>query len=314
MGLWDYFLGRSASDVALTEPGAQAEARCSFCRRAREDVAKIVIGPEASICDACVLLSAVVIEEVSFTATPEERLATASSVVFRELDLAGARAPRAITRPLARAAIELCRGGGERLRRLAGLATTAADDEVALEALRAITASERTAADALGEAISLSSLGEHQDALERMEAVSSDALDPATRAALPIHRLMIRLEASVATADEIAGADAMVARALAALAAIEPHVSPTLIRAGAYARARAAAHRGEHSRAEALVREHLASEQPGPELYVLLADLLARRGAIDEASAAREQALALAHPEGRLAAELAARAPRAPFR
>lgn len=47
-------LRRRARARAAETAARKEEARCSFCRRSRDEVVRLLHGPEAYICDACV--------------------------------------------------------------------------------------------------------------------------------------------------------------------------------------------------------------------------------------------------------------------
>ena len=140
------------------------DASCSFCRKSRRDVKRLVAGPGVSICDECVGLCAQVITEEAQSKEPEQwSLATLSMLPLR--------CPRAISAPMFAACV--CTDGKVR-DRVVTEAFRLGNEPAIVALLEAVPESDRTNTDWINLGAALEGVGRAHDA----ESAARHATDP----------------------------------------------------------------------------------------------------------------------------------------
>ena len=302
--------GRSEGKKATPSPADNPDLHCSFCGLHRREVRKLVAGPQATICDSCIALCVHILDDESpGGGYPAE-------LMLGHLADRPAHTPHAVVVPRLRAAIELAGGSPELLRRLVVVAIRFEAFATALDALAAIRADQRTSRDALDTAVLLSGEGRHGEALAKLAALDERALAGKDVLLYRLHRALADLEG---------GERGRVQLAVHRKTAVDLGPEVAALPAGGFDDALRAERLavlalsmlglGEHDLAESVARERIAL-QPGDALArELMARVLEARGDRAGATAARNEALERAHPDGALARRLrAAIAHGGPFR
>ncbi|UJR84998.1 ClpX C4-type zinc finger protein [Sandaracinus amylolyticus] len=277
---------------------------CSFCGLDRRQVAKLIAGPKAFICDACVRLSKEIIDREG---SIEDRVGGVRWVVLSELASLPPRTPRAMVRKLVLAAIALCEDDPAALRQLASAAWSANDPEGGVLALRRIPEADRTADDVIAEAVHHDTMGAYAVGIALLDALDPATLSPSAREIVPLHRAVMQLAGGLVKPEDARGLERFgidfVQHVLPSLA-LDDGYRRALEREALLVQARAVVLAGELTRAEAMLREHLLAHEKDAEVWALLFDIHHARGEHELARTARARALEHAHPEGPIAARL----------
>jgi hypothetical protein len=285
-----------------------AEIACSFCGTPRKDANKLVAGPnDVAICDACVAACS----DVLVHGDNGDSLKCAMNLVIRELAGLSLPVDFVASRKLVSAALLLAGGSGLACRQIAATAAHLGDHASAALAFGAITPQEATTTDRINEAISYETAGAPRAGLALLDTVDPARCSVDQRILLPLHRLSIRLAAGLADRAEAETADPLgdeIDRTLPDLKLAEAY-QRDLRREILLVRARAARLLGDRDRAIKLLRGHLQGATSDTTAWAVLYEVHADGNHYDDALAAKTKALALAHPDGPLAAQLRSRTP-----
>lgn len=303
MSFFRRMLGRTQVAEPVEGTGTAAELACSFCGATQRQVRKLIAGPSAYICDGCIRIS----YDLAVKDGPaEDRAVSLRDVVLAEMSWLRRDTPRAVTRRMVLAAIELTGSDAAALRRVAQAAWLSGDPEGGLLALERIPLDERNADDVITMSVHLENAGAYERAIEVLDSLDLAQLDPTQRAVVPLHRAVTRLAGGLAAPEEARAlegiADGFVG-ALPALA-IDDAYAAALLREALLVRARAAVLAAELTRAEALLRARVLDAEDDAECWSLLYEIHRTRGEHAQAHEARERALAHARPEGTIADRL----------
>jgi hypothetical protein len=291
--------GGAADKQPATAPHDDHDAYCSFCRKHRREVAKLIAAPGALICDDCIALCVRTLDEE----TPSAHYY--AELVLQNLTACSRDTPHAFVTPRFRAVVELAAGEAAILRRLAGRALGFEDRATALSALAAIPEDRRTIDDRLDTAALLSDSERHAEAFAALDAIDTSALvgveliryklcrafaeierGDCTRVRLAVHRkTALDVEPDVAALPRGGFEDALRAERLVVL---------TLALLGL----------GELEAAELAARERITWQPENAAAAEILGRVLEARGDREGAAVERRNALARAHPDGALAKKL----------
>jgi hypothetical protein len=266
--------------ASLWNKDAYDSATCAFCGRSRRVVKKLIEGPAAFICDACVVASVGVIASGSAGALEETGVAALAYVVAA-IDV---KAPYGEVEPLLEAMLALTKTSTSGLR-VYQEAERRGHFVLALRALTRIPAGQRSATiwvNIAAVALDCDDLVAAREALESLRALPGGDTMYAQ-----CHRAVLAARTGGALGhDEV---DELVARA-------RQHPRPELLREALEVLARRRARDGDGAGALAAVDEALASRRNAP-LGILRGDLLADTDRA-AAEAAWRDALEVAHPDG----------------
>ena len=276
-----------------------AGAACSFCTRPRREVAKLVAGPQVFICDGCIALCVNILDEEQPNGVYHAKLLLGYLVERPR------RTPHSVVMPRLRAAIELAAGAPEVLREVAMVAARFDAPAVALGALNAIPAAERSIRDRLNVAALLSSSERHAEALAALDALEADELRGVDVILYRLHRAHVQLECGGLTHPQLAVHRRTALELAGAVAALPQGDFESEVRGervGVLALALLGL--GELEEAELAARERTVLQPDNAAAIELLARVLDARGEPMAAAKARADALDHAHPEGVLARKL----------
>jgi hypothetical protein len=261
---------------------AHKGAGCSFCGRSRQEVHKLIEGPNAYICDACVKLCLGIIVEDS--ASPVE---IGAATLLEILHQTPADAPFRVVDPIADAILRLSPGEAHAIE-VHKEASRRGHFELSARALSSIPAEKRTA-DAWHDLAAVEIDLERFDAAkEALDALNVSGAAPGTADIFAeCHRALLAVRTN-APIDEATLRD-LVARA-------KQHANKALAREALQALSRHRAAHDDVKGALEAVDEALAGRETAP-LHVLRGDLLSETQR-DAAVAAWQRALELCHPDG----------------
>ena len=301
--------GRTEAKPATASPADNPNLSCSFCGLHRREVRKLVAGPQVTICDSCIALCVHILdEEAPGGLYPAE-------LMLGHLAERPARTPHAVVVPRLRAIMQLAAGSPELLRRRVTVAMRFEAFATALEALSMIPPDQRTSRDALDAAVLLSGEGRHGEALAKLEALDERALTGKDGLLYRLHRALAELEGTECGRVQLAVHRKTAVDLGPELAALPGGGFDDALRAERLAvLALSMLGLGEPDLAETVARERIAL-QPGDAMArEIRARVLDARGDRAGATAARNDAIERAHPDGALARRLHAAIAHGPFR
>lgn len=287
--------------------------QCSFCSKPKQEVHRLVVGPDVSICNECLALANdIVVEERSGRPLPPSPAGVATTPL-EALGVLIASLPLPTTsdvlNQLTAVGLALANGQSAALRQLSHQLGAAMAYERAIEVRARIPSFDRQPTDELSDAAYHTRLGAMREALLAFDRASTTTLSKTNEVILILGRAQARLGGRPSMPSEAVSICAEADRALEALRTLE--VDP-LLRRGLenqhlHIRVLAAIAHGRLPEAAAQLTVHLR-ERPGDvEGFALLAELCERRGDLPGASAARERALTFAPRGGAYAARILGR-------
>lgn len=297
-----------------TTTGADADADlwCSFCHKHRREVRKLISGQQVLICDECIALCVRILDDEAHATLG---LGWHVELLLASMTALGARAPYARVRPLLGAAFELARADPALLRRVMQAAIAIQDLDSAVMALRAIPEPARTAVDVLDLAALLTDGGNHDEALAVLAPLAAAELDEIAAIVYQLHDARARLERGGLDDAALTELQARAAELEPRLAALpEGPLEDGLRAARLGVVSLAALASGALDAGERAARARLALRPLDLFTHLNLARVLAARGDLAGARAARDEGRALAHPDGPYVALLEESSSDGPFR
>lgn len=285
---------------------------CSFCKRNRSEVKKLVAGPNVYVCDECVALCNQILDDEQ---QQQDQRSYFADAMLAQVALLGRRAEHARARPLLRAVIELERNHPPGLRRVIAAAAAIDDLETAVLATRTIPVPDRTTSDVLNLAALLTDQGSHGEALVALATLEPTHLRGVDAILHALHEAFALIERGGLPPRELAALRGKVTELGAACEALPAGAFEDDVRAERLAVMTVAAlAAGSIDGAENAARARLTLRPESASAYEHMSRVLAARG--DEAGAreARAKGLSLAHPDGPWARRLGATPGGGPFR
>jgi hypothetical protein len=295
-----------STENTTKESTPAAPLTCGFCDKTQMAVRKLIRGNNSvCICDECADVTMdILIEDMS----GEERIAHAERILLEHVRKLPFGAPFAIARPLMESVIALGKGSPETCREVYSQCVRTGDVDAALSFVRMIQPHHRLADDAFQEGVLLEWLGAHDEALAAYNRAHPAGLVPTRRALVPVLRAIVSLRRGGVPPEHARSMESLAAELEIVMTQTKSDapILEVCRRRLAMLRALIAWHCGDGARAESIVRQRLTTAGDDVLTCLLLADLLDARRDPQGAHAARARAIAVAHPEGTIAARVRA--------
>lgn len=284
--------------VAKQPTPAEVEAACAFCGKPRADVRLLIAGPRAAICDACVSF-AVAAADCPEHASRAEPFPALKAAVREVIVALPSESRHGVSSPLLAAAEALATTPAERH----NLSLEAFRMRNSPAALRLLDVPDATPTMILNAATCWLSAGRPGESLVRLRAMDTSQLKPVDQAQ---HRLNLAAALLAIEPVDVAEVEAVLTEAEGLLAsAAEDKYARSWQVCAENSRGDIAMLQGDWALAESRYRAALAGGA-GEDAFTWrrLGDVLRRVGRLDEAQEAWERALAMAHPDTSIAADL----------